>query len=87
MIFKKLKRIARKENLKTEEKQLQSKRWQMRLLSSYPAPPSAQLHQDFIVHQDLLKVSSKKWVYLKRKKDGTITYQKNAWQLHSKKER
>ena len=87
MIFKRLKRIVRKENLKIEENQLQNKKWQMRLLSSYPVPPSAQLPQDFIVHQDLLKASSKKWVYLKKTKDGTITYQKHAWQIHSKRGR
>ena len=87
MIFKKLKRTGKKEGPKIEEKQLQEQKWQMRLLDSYLASQSVLLQQDFIVHPDLLKASSKKWGYLKKKKDGTITYLKNAWELHSKEEK
>ena len=87
MIFWKRKRIEKKESLKIEEKRLQERKWQIRLLDSYPATPSQKLQQDFIVHPDLLKASSRGWAYLKKKKDSTITYQKNVWQNRSKKEK
>ena len=80
MNLKKRKRIEKKENHKTKEKQQQPKKWQMRLLDSYLETQSQILPADYIAPPDLSKRLSNELEFHKNKKESLTTCQKSALQ-------